>query len=133
MSNSLILVHANTSRGGDDYDVRDGDRVVGRIMLHPQGPQGHSWFWTITARVPQSFVDRGYAASRDEALSNFKEQWFREIIACHRVNDLPTPNVPSFMARCVLCNTQIWVAITSPTKASRLCLRCADKRDQNSR
>jgi len=131
MGDPLTLVHANKSRGGDDYDVRDRDRVIGRIMLHPQGPEGHAWFWTITARVPQSFVDRGYAATPEEALSNFEEQWFRQIIACHRVNDLPNPNVPSFMARCVLCNAQIWVDVTSSTEASPLCLRCADKRDRS--
>jgi hypothetical protein len=38
------LVRANKSRGGDrwsgdDYDVYDGDRVIGRIMLHPQAPK----------------------------------------------------------------------------------------------
>ena len=32
----------------DDYVVLDGGRVIGRIMLHPQAPDGHPWFWTIT-------------------------------------------------------------------------------------
>jgi len=130
MGDPLILVK---SRGPDDYDVRDGDRVIGRIMLHPQGPEGHAWFWTITSRFPQSFIDRGYAATREEALSNLEAQWSRQVIACHQVNDFPTPNGPSFMARCVACNVQIWVAVTSPTEANRLCLRCADKRYRNSR
>ena len=49
------LIRASKSRGGgywsdDDYDVRDGNRVIGRIMLHPQAPKDQPWFWTITAR-----------------------------------------------------------------------------------
>src|SRR5262249_58847643 len=44
----------------DDYDVRLDDArgpVVGRIMRHPQAPQGQPWFWTITARGrPQSIT-----------------------------------------------------------------------------
>jgi hypothetical protein len=35
----------------------------------------HRWFWTITARVPQSAYDRGYAASREEAMQDFKVRW----------------------------------------------------------
>ena len=54
----LVLVPARKSRGAghwdkDDYDVRLGDGsgpVVGRIMRHPQAPDGQPWFWTITAR-----------------------------------------------------------------------------------
>jgi hypothetical protein len=50
----LVLVPARKSRGAgfwdkDDCDVRLGDNsgpVVGRIMLHPQAPEGRPWFWT---------------------------------------------------------------------------------------
>ena len=80
---TLLLVRANKSRGGghwreDDYDVRaDDGRVVGRIMLHPQAPSGgRSWFWTCTARYGPKFPnDRGYAASREEAMVEFQTQW----------------------------------------------------------
>jgi hypothetical protein len=30
---------------------------------------------TITARVPQSTADRGYAASRELAMADFKARW----------------------------------------------------------
>jgi hypothetical protein len=40
VSAALTLVRANKSRGGgywsdDDYNVRDVNRIIGRIMLHP--------------------------------------------------------------------------------------------------
>jgi hypothetical protein len=79
----LVLISANKSRNSrhwssDDYDVRLGDakgRVVGRIFLSPQSPKDRLWFWTITERVPQWPTDRGYAATRDEAMTAFKLAW----------------------------------------------------------
>jgi hypothetical protein len=73
----LLLKRASNSRSSgqrsdDDYDVFDGDQHIGRIMLNPQAPQGQPWFWTTTARVPQSPHDRGNAASREQAMVDFK-------------------------------------------------------------
>ena len=79
---ALILVRANKSRGGgfwpdDDYDVCDkGNRVIGRIMRHPQAPEDQPWFWTITAREAKpSIYNKGYAASREKAMADFKARW----------------------------------------------------------
>jgi hypothetical protein len=81
----LVLVSARKSRGAghwdkDDFDVRLGNRsgpVVGRIMRHPhQAPEAQPWFWTITAREQRpSVYNRGYAASREQAMRYFKARY----------------------------------------------------------
>jgi hypothetical protein len=51
--------------------------VIGRIMMHPQAPEGQPWFWTITAHVGRTplAADRGYSATREQAMADFKMQW----------------------------------------------------------
>jgi hypothetical protein len=70
---TLTLAHTLKYFGfGDDNDyvVLDGGRVVGRIMLHPKGPDNRRWFWTITAGDMTPTVDnRGYSANREEAMA----------------------------------------------------------------
>ena len=80
---TLLLKRASESRPSgswarDDYDVYDGDRVIGRIMLHPQAPHGRPWFWSILAREAKaSIYNKGYAASREQAMADFKAQWIK--------------------------------------------------------
>jgi hypothetical protein len=47
---------------------------------HTQAPKGQPWFWTITAhgRKP-SIYDRGYNASREQAMADFKTRWAKQI------------------------------------------------------
>ena len=42
---------------------------VGRILWTHAAPSERRWCWTITAREPQSGADRGYSASREQAMA----------------------------------------------------------------
>ena len=79
---TLILKNANKNRlgaidwGPNDFDVCVSDRCIGRIFLSPQSQPDRSWMWTITARdYPRTIHSRGYSATREEAMADFKKQW----------------------------------------------------------
>ena len=47
-----------------------------RIMLHPQAPEDRPWFWMVTASdIPPSLDKRGYSATREQAMADFKARW----------------------------------------------------------
>jgi hypothetical protein len=91
---TLMLLRASKSRpsgewSDDDFDVRDRGRVIGRIMLHPQAPKDQPWFWTITAREAKpSIYNKGHAASRQQAMADFKARWLATTVAALKC---PTP------------------------------------------
>jgi len=77
---TLILKKTAAAMSGEwsdnDYVVLDGGKVVGRIMLHPQAPQGQPWFWTITElKFPPSVHNHGYSATREQAMADFRARW----------------------------------------------------------
>ena len=92
---TFTLIRTIKSRGGgdDDYDVCDRDKVIGRIVRHPQAPMEAPWFWAITTEgLSRSWLaDPGYAVSREHALAQFRARWTLNDLVCHRVVDLPTP------------------------------------------
>jgi hypothetical protein len=76
----LLLKRASKSRSSgewsdDDYDVFDGEQHIGRIMWTHAASSDTPWFWTITVRVPQYPHNRGYAASGEQAMVDFKAAW----------------------------------------------------------
>jgi len=70
---TLALIQVSTLSEGD-YNVCDGERIIGQIKLYPQSDR--PWFWIIIAgeRVP-TLSDLGYAPSREQALADLKARW----------------------------------------------------------
>jgi len=79
---TLTLKNGNKNRAGaidwvpNDFDVSESDRCIGRIFLSPASPPDRNWMWTITAHdYPRSIHTRGYCATREQAMAEFKSQW----------------------------------------------------------
>ena len=59
----------------DDFIVLNNGYVIGRITLFPQ-LEGKCWYWTITDRWRNALQDCGFSADQEEALDDFKVNWF---------------------------------------------------------
>ena len=74
----LTLVSASKADNRDSFAVFDGEDCVGHIMRTHKSPPGKPWFWTIfVSDRHSSTVDRGYAATREQAMADFEAQWLR--------------------------------------------------------
>ena len=58
-----------------EFDVFDGDALVGHILRSHSASSDRPWLWTITGRLPGSADDRGYAESLEAAMSGLASQW----------------------------------------------------------
>ena len=74
----LILISAAKTDKPDSFAVFNGKDCVGHIMLTEKSPPGKPWFWTIfVSDSPGNTVDRGYAATCEQAMADFEAQWLR--------------------------------------------------------
>jgi hypothetical protein len=59
--------------------VTGARREIGENRAGPQGPEGHSWFWSITAiDFPPSVYNKGYSVTREQAMADFKARWLAQ-------------------------------------------------------
>jgi hypothetical protein len=74
----LTLVSASKAGNRDSFAVFDGKDCVGHVMRTQKSPAGKPWFWTIFVSARHSStVDRGYAATREQAMADFEALWLR--------------------------------------------------------
>ena len=80
---TLILKHANKNRlgaidwGPNDFDVLKATAVSVEYSCRRRHRRS-AWFWTITAMdYPPTIHSRGYSATREQAMAEFKAQWLR--------------------------------------------------------
>ena len=62
-------------RSNNDFDVFEGESLVGRILWNSDGSPRRSWSWGIILRNRPRRRDHGYAATREIALEKFKARW----------------------------------------------------------
>lgn len=70
----LTLISASKVDNRDSFAVFDGEDCVGHIMRTQKSPAGKPWFWTVFLsgrRHSRVRVDRGYAATREQAMADF--------------------------------------------------------------
>jgi hypothetical protein len=52
----------------------------GASCFTPQATKDQPWFWTIMAHeIPPSADNRGYAATREQPMADFKARWLASI------------------------------------------------------
>ena len=74
----LTFVSASKADNRDSFAIFDGEDCIGHIMRTQKSPEGEPWFWTIFVGAVRGIVsDRGYAATREQAIADFEVEWLR--------------------------------------------------------
>lgn len=68
------LILAPSGFGDDDYVVKHGGNVVGRIYHTHTTPEHISWFWSLLV-TPQPADCRGHEATKEAAMAGFRARW----------------------------------------------------------
>ena len=73
----LTLVSASKADNPDSFAIFDGEDCIGHIMRTQKSPEDKPWFWTIFVEAAPGIVSdqRGYAATRKQAIANFEAEW----------------------------------------------------------
>jgi hypothetical protein len=58
-----------------EFDVFDGDALVGHILRSQAASSDRPWLWTIAGRTPDAADNRGYAKSLEAAMSELTLRW----------------------------------------------------------
>ena len=74
-----LLLQPSRSGGGNEYEVIDGDWIVGHIVSLNAARAGTSWMWSLDhAFHKDRYPTHGFAATREAAMQAFARSWHRE-------------------------------------------------------
>ena len=74
----LTFVSTSKADNRDSFAIFDGEDCIGHIMRTQKSPESKPWFWTIfVGAAPGIVSDRGYAATREQAIADFEAEWLR--------------------------------------------------------
>lgn len=58
-----------------EFDVFDGDAVIGRILRSQSASADRPWLWTLTGHPAGEADNSGYARTLEAAMSALTSQW----------------------------------------------------------
>lgn len=58
-----------------EFNVFDGDALVGRILRSQVASSDSPWLWTIVGSPSDNACNRGYSKNLETALSEMTSQW----------------------------------------------------------